>query len=73
MLSTGMSHAESERERRPVNPHATVSVGRSEAGELYHVYDLDGNRIKEEAKVAPQGTIYVGANHAGDEVIIEPV
>lgn len=56
---------------RPVNMHATVHVGREHAGDLFDVYDARGNMVKSEAKVAPQGTIYVGANHAGGEVAVE--
>ena len=66
-----MAQSETDDDLRPVNPHATVHVGRDEAGELYNIYDREGNLIKSEAKVAPQGTLYVGANHAGSEVIVE--
>lgn len=66
-----MSEAQTGPERRPVNSHATVYVGKDEQGEEYNVYNADGDLIKT-AKVAPQGTLYVGHTHAGDNVYIEP-
>lgn len=65
-----MAQSEIQGDRRPVNPHATVHVGKSHAGEPYNIYNVQGELIKS-GKVAPQGTLYVGTNHAGSEVIIQ--
>lgn len=67
-----MSETEGKRERRPVNPYAAVHVGKRNAGEEYNVYNMNGDLIKEGATVTPQGTIYVGAQHEGTDVVIEP-
>lgn len=58
---------------RPVNSHATVSVGRSEHGNYYEVRDMSGDIIKERAQVAGQGTLYIGNAYANAQVRIKKV